>query len=75
MCKKSKCSCCYNTALITAVLVLAKCVGRTEKGARTIRNIVTLTLTSKKWNYVMTEAGLVKPLDMCNLISALLQLY
>jgi hypothetical protein len=64
MCKKSNCSCCYNSALTKAVLVLANCVGRTEKSARTIRNMVTLTLTNKKWNYCMTEAGLVKPLDL-----------
>jgi hypothetical protein len=44
--------------------VIAKSVGRTEKGAKTIRNIVTLTLTNKKWNYCMTGAGLVKPLDL-----------
>jgi hypothetical protein len=49
---------------VKAVLVLANCVGRTEKGARNIRNIVTLTLTNKKWNYFMIEAGLVKPLDL-----------
>jgi hypothetical protein len=44
--------------------VLANCVGRTEEGATTIKNIVTLTLTNKKWNYFMTEAGLVKLLDL-----------
>lgn len=55
---------CYNPALTKAVLVLANCVGRTEEGATTIKNIVTLTLTNKKWNYFMTEAGLVKLLDL-----------
>ena len=64
MCNKRNRSCCYNTALTKVVLVLANCVGRTEKGARTIRNIVTLTLTNIKWNYFMIEAGLVKPLDL-----------
>ena len=64
LCNKSNCSYCYNPALTKAVFVLAKCVGRTAEGARTIKNIVTLTLTNKKWNYFMTEAGLVKPLDL-----------
>lgn len=63
MCNKRNCSC-YNTALTKAVLVLANCVEWTEKGAEFIRNRFTLTLTDKKWTYFLTEAGLVKPLDL-----------
>jgi hypothetical protein len=65
----------YNTALTKAVSELANCVEGTEKGAGPIRNRFTLTLTDKKWPYFLTQAGLVKPLDLWNLISALLPLY